>query len=54
VFLIGDNTKNVKPVALKLDSGDMIVMSGHSRSCYHGVPRILEESFDFEKFKKFA
>lgn len=27
-------------------------MSGQSRRCYHGVPRVIEGSFDREKFMK--
>ncbi|CAD8194971.1 unnamed protein product [Paramecium pentaurelia] len=45
VFVIGGPTKDEKPIALKLDSGDLLVMSGHARRCYHGVPRILANSF---------
>ena len=48
---LGDVDKDKKPLALKLDSGDLLVMSGYSRKCYHGVPRILEGSFNHEKFK---
>jgi DNA alkylation damage repair protein AlkB len=36
VFLIGGNTKDVDPIALKLDSGDVMIMSNQSRNCYHG------------------
>ncbi|KAL5490381.1 hypothetical protein ACEPAI_5214 [Sanghuangporus weigelae] len=43
VFLIGGPTKNDRPVAILLRSGDAIVMAGPScRRAYHGVPRILE------------
>ena len=28
-------------------------MSGYSRNCYHGVPRIIENSFDEEPFAEF-
>jgi alkylated DNA repair protein alkB family protein 1 len=45
IFLIGDETKDVRPIALRLDSGDVLVMSGKSRKSYHGVPRILKQSF---------
>lgn len=44
IFLIGGETREVKPVALLLRSGDVIVMSGpRCRRAYHGVPRILDE-----------
>lgn len=45
VFVIGGPTKDERPVAIKLDSGDLLIMSGHARRCYHGVPRVLEGSF---------
>lgn len=41
VFLIGGQTKSVKPQAVLLRSGDVAVMSGESRLSYHGVPKIL-------------
>mmetsp|Transcript_13471 Transcript_13471/g.21058 ORF Transcript_13471/g.21058 Transcript_13471/m.21058 type:complete len:303 (-) Transcript_13471:46-954(-) len=41
IFLIGGSTKDEAPTALWLRSGDVMVMSGRSRRCYHGVPRIL-------------
>lgn len=36
VFLIGGRTKNVDPYAVRLDSGDVMVMSEDSRCCFHG------------------
>ncbi|KAM3139762.1 hypothetical protein pb186bvf_008220 [Paramecium bursaria] len=45
VFLIGGPTKDEKPLALRLDSGDLLVMSGPSRKSYHGVPRVINNSF---------
>ena len=41
IFLIGGKTKQVKPVPILLQSGDVVIMSGESRLAYHGVPRIL-------------
>lgn len=32
---------NEKPVAMFIHSGDIVIMSGVSRLCYHGIPRIL-------------
>ena len=49
VFLIGGQIKTVKPTAIKLDSGDVCIMSAFSRKCYHGVPKIIKNSF-IEKF----
>eukprot|EP00743_Colponemidia_sp_Colp-15_P007385 GILK01007976.1.p1 GENE.GILK01007976.1~~GILK01007976.1.p1 ORF type:complete len:255 (+),score=9.14 GILK01007976.1:37-801(+) len=45
IFLLGGETKEEAPVALRLRSGDCVVMGGRSRTCYHGVPRILEGTF---------
>jgi hypothetical protein len=44
VFLLGGTTKAVQPVAVFVDSGDIVVMSGQSRLAYHAVPRILTEA----------
>jgi DNA alkylation damage repair protein AlkB len=42
IFLIGGKTKQIEPTAILVRSGDAIIMSGESRLCYHGVPRILK------------
>lgn len=41
IFLIGGPTKQVRPKAILLNSGDIVIMSGDSRLAYHGVPKIL-------------
>ena len=41
VYLIGGETKEVAPTAIRLRSGDVVVQGGHSRGYYHGVPRVL-------------
>jgi hypothetical protein len=41
VFLLGGRTKDIPPVPILVRSGDVVVMSGESRYCYHGVPHIL-------------
>ena len=41
VFLLGGLRIDEKPTALLIRSGDVVIMSGVSRLCYHGVPRIL-------------
>lgn len=46
IFLIGGKTKQTRPKALLLQSGDVVVMSAESRLAYHGVPRILPPSSD--------
>ncbi|KRX08067.1 hypothetical protein PPERSA_02199 [Pseudocohnilembus persalinus] len=50
VFLMGDKEKDVQPLPIILEAGDLMVMSGYSRNCYHGVPRIIEGSFKKEKY----
>lgn len=40
VFLMGGQTKDVVPTAVWLHSGDAVILSGPSRHCYHGVPRV--------------
>lgn len=42
IFLIGGPTKEEKPVAIFLKSGDIAVMSKESRLSYHAVPKILK------------
>ncbi|XP_011193128.1 nucleic acid dioxygenase ALKBH1 [Zeugodacus cucurbitae] len=44
IFLIGGRTKDVSPLAVYLRSGDVLVMSGESRLCYHAVPRVMKAS----------
>ncbi|KXJ77105.1 hypothetical protein RP20_CCG008345, partial [Aedes albopictus] len=41
VFLIGGPTRDEKPDALLLRSGDVIVMTRASRLCYHAVPKVF-------------
>ena len=45
VFLMGGTTKDVKPTAVYVRSGDIVVMSGASRLSYHAVPRIIPGTF---------
>merc|ERR1712113_736917 len=35
VFLIGGTTRDIKPTAIWLRSGDVILMTGQSRTCFH-------------------
>ncbi|KAH8380863.1 hypothetical protein KR093_005166 [Drosophila rubida] len=42
IFLIGGTSLNELPTALYLRSGDVLVMSGPSRLCYHAVPRVMK------------
>lgn len=41
IFSIGGRTKDVEPINILLESGDVIVMSRESRYCYHGIPIVL-------------
>ena len=43
VFLIGGPRREDAPTALLLRSGDIVVLGGAARRCYHGVPRVLGE-----------
>jgi len=42
IFLIGGETKEIAPIPLILESGDVVVMSGKSRLSYHGVPKVTK------------
>jgi alkylated DNA repair protein (DNA oxidative demethylase) len=41
VFRIGGSERGGKTATLKLSSGDVLVMGGASRLCYHGIDRVL-------------
>ena len=43
IFLCGGPTKQTKPTAMVLRSGDILIMTETAREKYHGVPRIFEE-----------
>lgn len=44
VFLFGGLTREDPVTPLILNSGDAVLFFGQSRLCYHGVPRILENT----------
>ncbi|KAJ1656021.1 hypothetical protein IWQ61_004334 [Dispira simplex] len=44
IFVIGEATKDVPPLAIYLRSGDIVCMCGPRRRAFHGVPRILEDT----------
>lgn len=46
IFLMGGETREEEPTALLVRSGDALILGGPARRCYHGVPRILENSSD--------
>jgi alkylated DNA repair protein alkB family protein 1 len=43
-FLMGTHDRNDKPIALRLSSGDLVVMFGQARRAFHGVPRVFEDT----------
>ena len=43
IFILGGLTREEKPVAMYLRSGDIVVMMGPSRLRYHSVPRIMPD-----------
>nr|CCC89937.1 unnamed protein product [Trypanosoma congolense IL3000] len=43
VFLMGTESRHDAPHAFWLRSGDVIVVTGASRTAYHGVPRVVDE-----------
>ncbi|XP_059481846.1 nucleic acid dioxygenase ALKBH1 [Neocloeon triangulifer] len=53
IFLLGSTNKNDHPLALLIQSGDIVIMSGPCRLSYHGVPRIEPISEDLPRWKGF-
>ncbi|CAL9120662.1 Alpha-ketoglutarate-dependent dioxygenase [Musa troglodytarum] len=41
IFLLGGKSREDMPVSMFLRSGDIILMTGQARECFHGVPRIF-------------
>jgi hypothetical protein len=50
IFLLGGRTKNEAPLGFLVRSGDVVVMGGESRVCFHGVPRIIDRTFQSGAF----
>ncbi|EEY68761.1 alkylated DNA repair protein alkB-like protein [Phytophthora infestans T30-4] len=48
VFLMGGHTKDEAPLEILLRSGDIAIMGGASRTCYHGVARVLPTPFSMK------
>lgn len=46
IFLLGGATRDDPVLPMLLASGDVVIMSGGSRTFYHGVPRILTAAKD--------
>ncbi|GAB4845185.1 hypothetical protein Ancab_038593 [Ancistrocladus abbreviatus] len=43
IFLLGGKTRQDEPLAMFLRSGDIVLMAGEARECFHGVPRIFTD-----------
>ena len=41
IFRIGGTARGGKTQSLKLESGDVLVMGGASRLCFHGIDRVI-------------
>ncbi|KAK9906670.1 hypothetical protein WJX75_005879 [Coccomyxa subellipsoidea] len=41
IFLLGGETRDEEPVAMRIRGGDAVVMEGSARQVYHGVPRVF-------------
>lgn len=44
IFLLGGEDRHSEPIPMLIRSGDVMIMGGRARFCFHGVPRILEET----------
>lgn len=44
MFCIGETHRDAEPTAILVRSGDVVIMSGHSRYCYHSVPRMFAKT----------
>lgn len=43
IFLLGGRSREDPPEAMFLRSGDVVLMAGEARECFHGVPRIFTD-----------
>ncbi|PON32661.1 Alkylated DNA repair protein AlkB [Trema orientale] len=48
IFLLGGKSREDPPLAMFLRSGDVVLMAGEARECYHGVPRIFTDKENAE------
>ncbi|KFK43451.1 hypothetical protein AALP_AA1G126900 [Arabis alpina] len=48
IFLLGGKSKEDPPHAMYLRSGDVVLMAGEARECFHGVPRIFTDEENAE------
>lgn len=40
LFRVGETTRSGRTVSIRLDSGDLVILGGEGRLCFHGVDRI--------------
>ncbi|XP_077212217.1 oxidoreductase, 2OG-Fe(II) oxygenase family protein isoform X2 [Tasmannia lanceolata] len=50
IFLLGGKSREDPPVAMYLRSGDIVLMAGQARECFHGIPRIFSDDDKAEVF----
>ncbi|KAJ3389715.1 hypothetical protein HDU92_000913 [Lobulomyces angularis] len=48
ILLVGTEDRKDTPIPIILESGDCFIMYGPARRCFHGVPRILENTLPLE------
>ncbi|XP_058103174.1 alpha-ketoglutarate-dependent dioxygenase alkB isoform X2 [Magnolia sinica] len=48
IFLLGGKSREDTPVAMFLRSGDIVLMAGQARECFHGIPRIFTDEENAE------
>ncbi|KAI3467710.1 hypothetical protein Pfo_024373 [Paulownia fortunei] len=48
IFLLGGKSREHTPIAMFLRSGDVVLMAGEARECFHGVPRIFADAENAE------
>ncbi|PSR84763.1 Alpha-ketoglutarate-dependent dioxygenase [Actinidia chinensis var. chinensis] len=48
IFLLGGKSRQDLPIAMFLRSGDIVLMAGKARECFHGVPRIFTDGENAE------
>ncbi|RVW99268.1 Alpha-ketoglutarate-dependent dioxygenase alkB [Vitis vinifera] len=48
IFLLGGKSRDDPPLAMFVRSGDVVLMAGEARECFHGVPRIFTDQENAE------
>jgi alkylated DNA repair protein (DNA oxidative demethylase) len=49
LFRVGGSARDAKTVSFRLESGDVVVLGGKGRLCFHGVDRIYPSTSDLLK-----